>query len=165
MRCYHLHITIYNLYYLILHKWLSIVPHPKLLGLVLVLEVRQDGVPGQVHQVHIEHPELEGDQSKVDHLEGGPQEAVTEVHLEELVLEPPPCLGWSLGLHDGDAIKEGGVNKDRDNSLVTENLLCSTGDGFTRNVSVKIDVKIMPGTPMEQPHQQHFPTSVPVIRS
>ena len=130
-----------------------------------MLEVRQNGVPGQVHHIHKEHPEPEGDQGEVDHLDWGPQEAVTEVHLEELVLESSPCLCWSLGLHDGDAVEEGGVNEDRDHCLVKENLLQSTRDGSARDVSVKIDIEIMPGSPMEQPHQQHFPTSVPVIGS
>ena len=48
-----------------------------------------------------------GDQSEVKHLDWWPEEAVTEVHLRELVLEGNPCLGWSLRLHDGDAVKEG----------------------------------------------------------
>ena len=133
--------------------------------LILVLEVRQNGVPGQVHHIHKEHPEPEGDQSEVKHLYRGPEEAVTEVHLEELVLESTPCLGWSLRLHDGDAIEEGGVNKGRDHCLVKENFLYGTRYGSARDVSVKIDIEIMPGSPMEQPHQQHFSTSVPVIGS
>ena len=88
-----------------------------------MLEVRKNGVPGQVHDIHKEHPEPEGDQGEVKHLEGGPQDAVTEVHLEELVLESSPCMGWSLGLHDGDAVEEGGVNKGGDDCLVKEYLL------------------------------------------
>ena len=86
-----------------------IIPIQKLLRLVLVLKVGHNGVPDKINHTHEEHPELGGHKDEVDHLEGGAEKPVTDVQMEELVLEPYPCLGRSLGLHDGDAIEEGGV--------------------------------------------------------
>ena len=74
-----------------------------------MLKVGQNDVPDKVNHIHEEHPELWGHKDEVDHLEGGAEKPVTDVQMEELVLEPPPCLGRSLGLHDGDAVEEGGV--------------------------------------------------------
>ena len=72
-----------------------------------MLEVRQNGVPGQVHHIHKERPEPERDQGEVKHLDWGPEQQVTKVYLEELVLESTPCLSRSLRLHDRDAVEKG----------------------------------------------------------